>query len=392
MTPLVCALYRKKTRKQNIHGIVSGFLGGFVYVFFFLIRNDPKTHINKFLPPTQTRDNPGNVFMFMCFLQGKEEYTPPPWNLSFLGLSPDPKVAEQKSYCVYPFPGKTREKGIHHRSGKKGIHHRASDPEKEKKGGLHGGGVYSEAWGPPQFQEKRSRSEKAILGALGEFRGILGAALGIIGNSILGIRNSILGMASHDLLNTKPTILGATLGAIPAIAATPPEIFSFAPAFSERFFKNWGGPRAPDILFLPCFPWNERTGQRISEGTGGPSNCRTCGMPSLASVALVALLVGARRDLLRGAQHMSNGTLLPKLMPISFFRRVSRFSGFSGKGISGNAGNFLSRFTRVYLVFEVFQTKWRTSVFALFAINAIAHVSWDGFYREGLYGGSHMGA
>ena len=37
---------------------------------------------------------------------------------------------------------KTREKGIHHRSGKKGIHHRASDPEKEKKEGLHGGGVY----------------------------------------------------------------------------------------------------------------------------------------------------------------------------------------------------------------------------------------------------------
>ena len=35
------------------------------------------------------------------------------------------------------------------------------------------------AWGPPQFQEKRSRSEKAILGALGAFRGILGATLGI---------------------------------------------------------------------------------------------------------------------------------------------------------------------------------------------------------------------
>ena len=106
--------------------------------------------------------------------------------------------------------------------------------------------LFSEAWGPPQFQEKRSRSEKAILGALGEFQGVLGA-LGI-GNSILGIRNSILGMASHDLINTKPTILGATLGAIPAIAADPPEIFSFAPAFSERFFKNWGGPRAPDFF------------------------------------------------------------------------------------------------------------------------------------------------
>ena len=95
---------------------------------------------------------------------------------------------------------------------------------------------YSEAWGPPQFQEKRSRSEKAILGALGAFRGILGAALGI-GNSILGIRNSILGMASHDLINTKPTILGATLGAVPGIAANPPERFSFAPAFSERFSR-----------------------------------------------------------------------------------------------------------------------------------------------------------
>ena len=28
--------------------------------------------------------------------------------------------------------------------------------------------------------------------------------------------------------------------------SNPPERFSFAPAFSERFFKNWGGPRAPE--------------------------------------------------------------------------------------------------------------------------------------------------
>ena len=55
---------------------------------------------------------------------------------------PTPRSQSKKSYGVYHFPGKTREKGIHHRSGKKGIHHRASDPEKEKKGGLHGGGVY----------------------------------------------------------------------------------------------------------------------------------------------------------------------------------------------------------------------------------------------------------
>ena len=56
----------------------------------------------------------------------------------------------------------------------------------------------SEAWGPPQFQEKRSRNEKAILGALGEFRGILGTALGIQ-KLILRTRNSTLVMASHDL-------------------------------------------------------------------------------------------------------------------------------------------------------------------------------------------------
>ena len=100
---------------------------------------------------------------------------------------------------------------------------------------LHG--QFSEAWGPPQFQEKRSGSEKAILGALGDFRGILRAAL--------GIRNSILGMASHDLSNTKTTILGATPGAILGIDEHPHE--TFAPAFSERFFKNWGGPRAQEI-------------------------------------------------------------------------------------------------------------------------------------------------
>ena len=104
----------------------------------------------------------------------------------------------------------------------------------------------SEAWGPPQFQEKRSRSERAILGALGEFRGILGAALGI-GNPILGIRNSILGMASHDLSNTKTTILGVTPGALPGSGGNPNERFSFAPPFSELFFENWGGPRAQDI-------------------------------------------------------------------------------------------------------------------------------------------------
>ena len=87
--------------------------------------------------------------------------------------------------------------------------------------------------GTTPFQEKRSRSEKAILGALGAFRGILGATLGMK-NSILRIRNSILGMASHDLSNTKTTILGATHGAIPGTDGNPHERFSFAPPFSQK--------------------------------------------------------------------------------------------------------------------------------------------------------------
>ena len=39
----------------------------------------------------------------------------------------------------------------------------------------------------------------------------------------------MLGMASHDLGNTKTTLLGATPGAIPGIDGNPHEIFSFAP-------------------------------------------------------------------------------------------------------------------------------------------------------------------
>ena len=55
---------------------------------------------------------------------------------------PTPRSQSKKSYGEHHFPWKTREKGIHHRSRKKGIHHRASDPEKDKKEGFHGGGVY----------------------------------------------------------------------------------------------------------------------------------------------------------------------------------------------------------------------------------------------------------
>ena len=105
----------------------------------------------------------------------------------------------------------------------------------------------SEAWGPSQFWEKKksSLSEKAIVGALGEFRGILGAALGIR-NSIIGIRNSILGMAFHDLSNMKTISLGATPGAIPGIDGKP-----ICPCILGALFQELGwSPRARIRLCL----------------------------------------------------------------------------------------------------------------------------------------------
>ena len=61
-----------------------------------------------------------SLLEFICLLQGKKEYAPPLWHPSFLGPSPDPKVTEPKnSDGVYHFPGKTRETGIHHRSGRR---------------------------------------------------------------------------------------------------------------------------------------------------------------------------------------------------------------------------------------------------------------------------------
>ena len=40
-------------------------------MFFSPIRNDPKKHINKFLPPTQSRDNPAKNLVYVFFISGK---------------------------------------------------------------------------------------------------------------------------------------------------------------------------------------------------------------------------------------------------------------------------------------------------------------------------------
>ena len=64
----------------------------------------------------------------------------------------------------------------------------------------------------------------------------------------------------------KTTILGATLGATSRSDGNPHEAFSFAPAFSEHFCKNWGGPRAPDYFIRrnPKGDGRKGTGQKMS--------------------------------------------------------------------------------------------------------------------------------
>ena len=93
-----------------------------------------------------------------------------------------------------------------------------------------------------------------------------------MGNPILGIAgmgNPLLGMASHDLSDAKATILGATPGAILGFDGNLHEIFSFAPALSERFFKKWGGPpharsflECLRVCFSKC--WSSSESQKVA--------------------------------------------------------------------------------------------------------------------------------
>ena len=60
---------QEKTRNKIFTGLSRDLGENFVYVLFSPKRNDPiKKQINKCLAPTQSRDNPANLFMFMCFL------------------------------------------------------------------------------------------------------------------------------------------------------------------------------------------------------------------------------------------------------------------------------------------------------------------------------------
>ena len=53
---------KRKTHEQNIYGIVT------VFMCFHPRGMTPKKQINKITPPTQSRDNPTNLFMFMFSL------------------------------------------------------------------------------------------------------------------------------------------------------------------------------------------------------------------------------------------------------------------------------------------------------------------------------------
>ena len=57
-TPKQTEFAGEKTRKQYFQEIVPGFCGDFVYVLFHPKMKEPQEHVNTFLPPTQSVDNP----------------------------------------------------------------------------------------------------------------------------------------------------------------------------------------------------------------------------------------------------------------------------------------------------------------------------------------------
>ena len=72
------------------------------------------------------------------YTPGREEYTPPPWHRSFLGLSPDPEVAQRKAMVKTIFLGNQGKMVCTIGPERRVYTIEASDPEKEKrkKGGF----------------------------------------------------------------------------------------------------------------------------------------------------------------------------------------------------------------------------------------------------------------
>ena len=59
--------HKQRTRKQNVHGIVLGFWGDFVYVFFLPHQKWPEKNTQtKIWHPPSPGANPPNLFMLMC--------------------------------------------------------------------------------------------------------------------------------------------------------------------------------------------------------------------------------------------------------------------------------------------------------------------------------------
>ena len=90
----------------------------------------------------------------------------------------------------------------------------------------------SEAWEPPQLQEKLSRSERNVPG--------YSRSNSRSSKISLGMGNPILGMASHDLSNAKTISLGAIPGAIPGIDGNPHMKVLNLPLHSRRILPRIG--------------------------------------------------------------------------------------------------------------------------------------------------------
>ena len=114
---------------------------------------------------------------------------------------------------------------------------------------------------------KRSRSEKAILGALGEFRGTLRAALGVRKKNSRNEKshspNGVSRLEQCESHNSRSNSRRDSRN----WWESHMKAFHLHRAFSERFFKNWGVPRVPRApdCFNGWFSLPFRNKKRISK-------------------------------------------------------------------------------------------------------------------------------
>ena len=118
----------------------------------------------------------------------------------------------------------------------------------------------SEAWRPSQFQEKTLSEWKGHSSELWESSGVFSEQLSEFRNWFSECKIPFSEWHLTTWATRKPQFSEQLSEPFPELMGNPHERFSFDPAFSERFFKNWGGPPRTRVVAdgLPFVPNSQR--------------------------------------------------------------------------------------------------------------------------------------